>query len=314
MPADKREPTEKEVAAARQAVDKALKALDVPSEQYTKFTGARWTPTRFFSSTKDDPEVKFPAHSSGRRTALAEWIVDRRHPLTARVAANHVWTRHFGTPLVPTVFDFGRKGTPPTNPELLDWLAAELVKSGWNMKHLHRLIVQSSTTGNRSIRSSRSAPVSPIRRVPGGRWVVPGDNVYQLATGQELLTPAGSADERLSLNCSAGGGLVQRRLPFADRLLGSNGRRQNEAALRPYTCKAANDRRAIRLTTKASFLDSLEHDVDDATPFLRPKFGRPLGEREAVLPSVAVHRTDAQCHHVRPVDRPVRGLRGLRGV
>ena len=91
-----------------------------------------------FDSTSDDPAVEFPAQSTGRRTALAEWITDRRNPLTARVAVNHIWTRHMGTPLVATVFDFGRKGSPPTHPELLDWLAAELIDSGWDMKHLHR--------------------------------------------------------------------------------------------------------------------------------------------------------------------------------
>jgi hypothetical protein len=85
------------------------------------------------------------ARSSGRRSALADWITDPRNPLTARVAVNHLWMRHLGTPLVATVFEFGRKGAPPTHPELLDWLAAELVSSGWDMKHLHRLIVTSAT-------------------------------------------------------------------------------------------------------------------------------------------------------------------------
>src|SRR5262249_10272824 len=64
---------------------------------------------------------------------------------TARVAVNHLWTRHFGTPLVATVFDFGRKGQPPTHPKLVDWLASEFIDSGWSMKHVHRLIVQSAT-------------------------------------------------------------------------------------------------------------------------------------------------------------------------
>jgi hypothetical protein len=103
-----------------------------------------WTPTRFFNSGKDDPEVKFHPQSSGRRTALAKWITNRRNPLTARVAVNHIWTRHMGQPLVPTMFDFGRKGTPPTHPELLDWLASELIDSGWSMKHLHALIANSA--------------------------------------------------------------------------------------------------------------------------------------------------------------------------
>src|SRR5205823_1663285 len=88
--------------------------------------------------------VAFPDTSTGRRSALAAWMTDAKNPLTARVAVNHVWARHFGRPLVPTVFDFGRKGTPPTHPELLDWLAVELMEHKWSLKHLHRLIVTSN--------------------------------------------------------------------------------------------------------------------------------------------------------------------------
>ena len=86
----------------------------------------------------------YPRESTGRRKALAEWIGSRENPLTARVAVNHIWARHFHEPLVASVFDFGRSGKPPTHPELLDWLAAELMESGWSMKHLHRLIVTSA--------------------------------------------------------------------------------------------------------------------------------------------------------------------------
>ena len=85
----------------------------------------------------------FPDTSTGRRTALALWAADRANPLTARVVVNHVWMRHFGAPLVPTIFDFGRKGTPPTHPELLDWLAVELMEHNWSLKHIHRLMVTS---------------------------------------------------------------------------------------------------------------------------------------------------------------------------
>lgn len=143
--AETREAVEKELATARAAQEKATEQLDHPSEQFTSLVGAVWTPTRFISSTQDDPQLEFPAESSGRRTALAAWITDPRNPLTARVAVNHIWLRHLGTPLVPTVFDFGRKGIPPANPALLDWLAAELMEQGWSMKHLHRLIVHSAT-------------------------------------------------------------------------------------------------------------------------------------------------------------------------
>jgi hypothetical protein len=142
--ADKRDEATKAVTAAREALDKQQQPAE-PTEKFTRFSGAAWTPTRFFDSTKDDPAVTFPNTSTGRRKALAQWITDKRNPLTARVAINHIWNRHMGAPLVPTVFDFGRKGAEPSNPELLDWLAAELVDSGWSMKHIHRLIVESAT-------------------------------------------------------------------------------------------------------------------------------------------------------------------------
>ncbi len=137
----------KKLTAAQAAFDKAVaaeKAEVKPTDKYTRFVGAQWTPTRFLSSGKDDPTVKFAPNSTGRRTALANWISDRRNPLTARVAVNHIWMRHMGAPLVPTVFDFGRNGTRPANPELLDWLAAELMDSNWSMQHVHRLIVNSA--------------------------------------------------------------------------------------------------------------------------------------------------------------------------
>jgi mono/diheme cytochrome c family protein len=80
-----------------------------------------------------------------RRLALANWIVDPRHPLTARVIVNRLWQHHFGTGLVDTPSDFGKNGGKPTHPELLDWLASELIANGWSLRHVHRLIVTSAT-------------------------------------------------------------------------------------------------------------------------------------------------------------------------
>ncbi|MFN0053543.1 MAG: PSD1 and planctomycete cytochrome C domain-containing protein [Planctomycetales bacterium] len=85
----------------------------------------------------------YPRESTGRRTALAQWIVARQNPLAARVAVNHLWNWHLGRPLVETVSNFGRNGKPPTHPELLDWLAVEFMEQGWSQKHLHRLILNS---------------------------------------------------------------------------------------------------------------------------------------------------------------------------
>ena len=81
--------------------------------------------------------------STGRRRVLAEWLASRQHPLTARVIVNRLWHHHFGRGLVRTTGDFGAAGSPPTHPELLDWLASELMDHGWSLKHIHRLILGS---------------------------------------------------------------------------------------------------------------------------------------------------------------------------
>ncbi|MEQ2009676.1 MAG: DUF1549 domain-containing protein, partial [Limisphaerales bacterium] len=87
----------------------------------------------------------YPATSTGRRLAFAQWVADAQNPLTARVAVNQMWLRHFGRGIVPTPADFGRNGRPPSHPQLLDWLASEFVARGWSMKAIHRLLVTSST-------------------------------------------------------------------------------------------------------------------------------------------------------------------------
>ncbi len=158
--ADKKPAIEKELTQAKEALAKAEKTAAGPvgsSQTFTPFEGARWSATRFLSSTQNDPAVPFPPRSTGRRKALAGWITDARNPLTARVAVNHLWARHLGTGLVPTVFDFGLHGTRPTNPALLDFLATELVQGGWSMKRIHRLIVTSATYRQSSSSKGREA-------------------------------------------------------------------------------------------------------------------------------------------------------------
>lgn len=92
-----------------------------------------------------EPEIEVPAsgESTGRRLALAKWLTSDDHPLTARVMANRVWQGHFGRGIVRSASDFGFQGLPPTHPELLDWLASELVDGQWKLKSLHRTILMS---------------------------------------------------------------------------------------------------------------------------------------------------------------------------
>ncbi len=139
---DDKDASQKKLIAARSLLESSIKQIDAPGEEYTSMRGAEKS-AESNVETEESKKKAFPQTSTGRRTALATWLTDRRNPLAARVAVNHIWARHFGRPLVPTVFDFGRKGTPPLHPRLLDWLAVELMDSGWSMKHIHRLIVHS---------------------------------------------------------------------------------------------------------------------------------------------------------------------------
>ncbi len=88
---------------------------------------------------------KEDAKTTGRRLALANWIVDPKNPLTARVWVNRIWQFHFGQGIVRSPDNFGFTGEKPTHPELLDWLAGELMKNNWSTKHIHRLILNSRT-------------------------------------------------------------------------------------------------------------------------------------------------------------------------
>ena len=121
-------------------------------------------------SFRDTPSTApYSRTSTGRRLALARWIADRGNPLTARVAVNQIWARHFGEPLVRSVFDFGLRTPCPVHHELLDWLAVEFMESGWNMKRLHKLIVTSQAYRMQS---------SPVGADDPNQAIDPDNNYY----------------------------------------------------------------------------------------------------------------------------------------
>jgi hypothetical protein len=96
--------------------------------------------------TYGNPPTELPpanGRTSGRRLALAEWLIARENPLTARVMVNRMWHHHFGRGIVGTIDNFGKMGEQPTHPELLDWLAVEFVNRGWSLKQMHRLMMTS---------------------------------------------------------------------------------------------------------------------------------------------------------------------------
>jgi hypothetical protein len=175
LPSDEpgRNERERNIAAARKDLETAAAALATPKDGYT-------------------PVGKmYPKTSTGRRLALARWIASNENPLTARVAVNHMWLRHFGAALVPTVTDFGKNGKPPLDQELLDWLAAELMARNWSTKALHRLMVTSS-----AYRMQSSAPADhPNQRLDPDNRLLWRMNVRRMeaeAVRDSVLHAAGS--------------------------------------------------------------------------------------------------------------------------
>ncbi len=181
------------VARAREAMEAARLAAARPTGRYTPIGPA------------------YPATSTGRRLALARRIASRDNPLTARVAINHIWLRHFGRPMVPTVFDFGLNGTPPGHPELLDWLAVEFMDRGWSMKAIHRLIVTSDTYRRRST----AGPDGPPRAADpenASYWRMNPRRMESEAVRDNVLQAAGLLDTaRGGPDLDPGSGMTSRR-------------------------------------------------------------------------------------------------------
>lgn len=148
------------------------------------------------------PEIAPLPGSTGRRSALAQWLTRPDHPLTSRVIVNRLWQHHFGRGLAGTPNDFGRLGVKPTHPELLDWLATRLVDGGWRLKPLHREILLSATYRQtaRVAPSAVAARVDPLntllwRSPPRRLDAEQARDALLLASGELDLTAGGAPQE-----------------------------------------------------------------------------------------------------------------------
>jgi hypothetical protein len=149
------------------------------------------------------PRLGIPetAGNAERRAALARWITDPANPLTARVIVNRLWQYHFGTGIVDTPSDFGRNGGTPTHPELLDWLAAELINPtpnprpvpAWSLKHIHRLIVTSATYRQSSALTPEGLAKDAQSRL---LWRYPSRRIEAEVLRDAVLFVAGQLDLR----------------------------------------------------------------------------------------------------------------------
>lgn len=177
------EKTKAAVTAAEKKLEEARKGLEATQAALGK-------------EGNDYPSLgaRYPATSTRRRLALARWLVSGSNPLTARVAVNHVWLRHFGEGLVSSVFDFGLNGKRPSHPELLDWLAVELMSNGWKMKPLHRLIVTSSTYRLASTSSPANRALDPDNKY---LWQASPRRMEAEIVRDSVLYASGQLDTRL---------------------------------------------------------------------------------------------------------------------
>jgi hypothetical protein len=151
-----------------------MEDLAKPRETYLLKRGRYDTPDKDQKVAPGVPACMppLPEGAPRNRLGLARWLVAPDNPLTARVAVNRFWQHYFGTGLVKTAENFGVQGEPPSHPELLDWLATEFVRTGWDAKALQRLIVTSAT-----YRQASQAPAALTQRDPENRLLARGPRV-----------------------------------------------------------------------------------------------------------------------------------------
>ncbi len=196
----KLEEAEKSLKEARAKVTRVMvmQEAEKPRESFVLLRGAYDKPGEKVSAGL--PAVLSPGRAEGlpggasSRLDLARWLVDPANPLTARVTVNRYWQLFFGTGIVKTVEDFGVQGERPSHPRLLDWLAAEFVSSGWDVKRLHRLIVTSA-----AYRQSSRVTTALLEKDPENRLLARGPRfrLSSAALRDQALAASGLLVEKL---------------------------------------------------------------------------------------------------------------------
>jgi hypothetical protein len=332
----------------KRPLDERLQRID--AEQKV-FAGTFRTPDDIHLLNRGDPEqpkepvvpavlaalgdVKLAKESAEqeRRRVLAGWIASPQNPLTARVMVNRIWQGHFGTGLVETPSDFGRMGMKPTHPELLDWLAAEFIRSGWSVKHLHRLIVmsetyhQSSSTGDNKANKDQNPksllpPLSPVQIDADVRylWRFPSRRLEAESIRDSMLAVSGQLNLKMygrGYNLfDKRGGLSgfdpvetftpdnQRRMIYAHKV-----RREPETVFGAFDCPDAGQSTAIRRASttpiQALNLFNSRFTLDTANAFaarVQKEAGGDIAAQITRAYQLALNRapTSAELHDTEP--------------
>ena len=283
------------------ALPDAFVVKDISASPVPTFIASRTTKTNVEPGVltllgQDAPNVVATKQSTGRRLALANWITQPDNMLTTRVAVNRIWQHHFGQGIVPTPNDFGTLGEPPSHPDLLDWLAARFVAEGWQMKPMHRLIMNSATYRQTA---RRTAPKGGDQLDPSNRflWRYPPRRLSAEQVRDAMLVASGQLTEKTDGASKPGtekvrSVFVTRKRNSPDEVLGafdapsgfeSAPTRQNTTTPTQSLLLTNNSWPVSRARAFAASLLGSEGEVNDQMieqAYLRA-FGRPVTEEES---------------------------------
>ncbi|MDI1313033.1 PSD1 and planctomycete cytochrome C domain-containing protein [Prosthecobacter sp.] len=298
--APKAKDTEKKIKAGREALANAQKKAAAPGETYASLPASLKAQEGPEESTNATVQI-YPESSTGRRLAFAQWVADKRNPLTARVLVNQVWMRHFGASLVAGVDDFGLRSPAPLHQDILDTLTVDFMNKGWSLKHLHRAMVLSELYRRSSSNAGVDARTAAADPDNACYWRMNPRRMESQVVRDSLLQLAGKLDLTLggaSLNPASAETSPRRSLYFIqnadveDRFLATFDNanvlecyRRNESVVPQQALALTNSRLSRECADAlAAKLSKLDEKTFIEQSFLRV-LGRPAtaAEREVSL-------------------------------